>query len=189
MSTFVYYQAIPFPAQLLRFLSGKESTAAEARDSAEDALYSIMLGFHLKYPGYLGIKYPLVNEFCKEYPDHPEWHFDSHPLKIAAVYKLISAMDSDANRANRNVSRAEFEKTLGYQIVRGYEPFSELYSRKVGGNFRVSPPHFVTDCAIHCQVIDRDVIPEGLQEYFDGLVNFYKTVAFDNRLAVLVMEA
>lgn len=101
----------------------------------------------------------------------------------------MSAIDSDDSSANKELSCADFENTLGYRIVRGYEPFSEQYSRKAGGEFRVSPPSFVKDCAAYCQVIDRDVIPNTLEEYFDRLVSFYKKVASDSRLAVLVMEA
>lgn len=192
MSTFVYYQAIPCEAELLRLVSGYTNEAAELISVANDALFASMLGFHVEHPGYLDIKFPRVTELCKEYSDRVEWHFESHPIKIASVHKLISIINSDDGRANQNLSWTElwpeFESTLGYKIVRGYEPFSEQFSRRMGGNMRISPPHFIKDCAIYCQLIDRDLIPEGLKEYFDGLVNFYKTVASDSKLAVLVME-
>lgn len=181
MSTYVYYQAMPTDSELLKLAFGKGNAASEVISDAQAALCAMLVGFHLEYPGYLDVKFPLVREFCGEYSKHPEWHFESHPIKIGGVTRLVPIFEQVSDLEASRMSLDEFTNTLGYKIVCGGE--------HLGNGFRLSSTEFVNECAIYCQVIDNDAISEGLKNYFDGLTNFYKTVSLDKRLLVLVMQA
>lgn len=174
-----YYQALPCDAELLRL-------AREDKDVAEDMLFPILLlGNPLEsIPWLQEEKYAPLRSFCAQYPDLNKWHH-SPCSRMRGAFALIAAINAE-NGLNPNES--ELEKTLGYQIVLGYEVFSTHFNSTVGIPVRMSSPKFVEDCATYCQLVDRCLIPEGLKEDFDNLVNFYKIIASHGNLSVFIME-
>ncbi len=172
-----HYQGIPSDAEIIKM-------AYEDKDVAEDMLFPILLcGDPLKYINWLREqRFAPIHDLYKQYPEMKTWH---HRSGRRCTENLIDSINQNVQASLIN---SEYEKTLGYKIVRGYEVFSSNFKSTTGFLIRVSPPIFVKECAEWCKSFDINLFPEGLKDDFNELSAYYQKMASYENVSVFVME-
>lgn len=172
-----HYQGIPSDAEIIKM-------AYLNKDVAEDMLFPIVLfGDPLKHINWLREKkYAPIHDLYKQYPEMITWN---HCSGCRCTGNLIGSINKNVQASLIN---SEYENTLGYKIVLGYEVFSSNFKSTTGYLIRVSPPIFVKKCAEWCNSFDINLLSEDVKDDFNELSAYYQKMASYENVSVFVME-